>query len=165
MDSCSSCSLSRRLKNAFSAFSRDQEPSAATSLAAKPCTRAARPVRVATSYSLITRRQSLHPARCALSLACSSTLNSPAVAAAQSSRNSSCGPIGQMPRLPFGFQVVTHALSPVQFVASYVLSKLFKASIVMISDVGVGLTQLLGNLCECVAFKEVQLQRVALVGR
>src|SRR5580693_1243499 len=33
----------------------------------------------------------------------------------------------------------------------------------MISDVGVGLTQLLSNLCERVTFKEVQPERLSLI--
>ena len=33
----------------------------------------------------------------------------------------------------------------------------------MISDVGVGLAQLLGNLCERVAFKEVKPERLSLI--
>lgn len=68
-----------------------------------------------------------------------------------------------MPRLPIGFQFVTHGLSPVPFAASYVFSKLFKPSIVMISNVGEGLTQPLGNLSERVAFKEVEPERLFLV--
>ena len=68
-----------------------------------------------------------------------------------------------MPQVPIEFHFITHGLSPVQLVFGQVFAEFLETSIVMISDVGVGLTQLLGNLCERVAFKEVQLKRLSLI--
>src|ERR1700746_1090785 len=68
-----------------------------------------------------------------------------------------------MPRLPIEFHFITHGLSPVQLVFGEGFAEFLETSIVMISDVGVGLTQLLGNLCERVDFKEVQLKRLSLI--
>jgi hypothetical protein len=70
-----------------------------------------------------------------------------------------------MPRLPIGIRFITHGLLPVQFVFGQVSAELFKTTIVMISDVGVGLPQLLGNLSERVALKEVKPERLSLILR
>src|SRR5438128_2369905 len=141
----------------------DHESSVAFSFAVNSGARAATPVRAAISYSRIARRQSGHPARCASSLVRSSAVNSPAVADAHSSRNSSCEPIGQMPRLIIRLQFVTHGLSPVQFAAGQVFSKLFKASIMMVSYVRVGLPEFLGDLVKRKSFEEMQSQRLPLL--
>jgi hypothetical protein len=68
---------------------------------------------------------------------------------------SSCRPIGPTPRLPIGFQLVAHRLSPVRFAFGEVFAELLKTSIVMVSDVGVGLAELLSNLFERVALKKM----------
>src|SRR5258708_38076593 len=60
---------------------------------------------------------------------------------------------------------IAHGLLPVQLVFGQVPAELFKPSIMMISDVGVGLAQLLGNLSECVAFKKVKSERLSLIRR
>src|SRR5580700_8266724 len=70
-----------------------------------------------------------------------------------------------MPRLLIGLQYIAHRLSPIQFGLGQVPAKLFNTTIVVISDVGVGLAQLLGNLGERVTFKEVQPERVSLIRR
>jgi len=53
-----------------------------------------------------------------------------------------------MPLLLIGFHLITYGLSPVQFVLGNVFAEFFKTTVVMISDVGVGLAQLLSNLGE-----------------
>ena len=68
-----------------------------------------------------------------------------------------------MPRLPIGLHFIAHGLSSVQFVFGQVSAELFETTIMMISHVGVGLAQLLGNLCERVAFKEVEPERLSLI--
>jgi hypothetical protein len=42
-------------------------------------------------------------------------------------------------------------------------AKLFKTAIVMISDIGIGLAESLGNLSEGISLEEVQLQRRLLI--
>src|ERR1700730_5637063 len=69
----------------------------------------------------------------------------------------------QMPRLLIGIHLITHGLSAVQFVLGEVFAELFKTSIVMIPDVRVGLTQLLSDLCERIAFEKVQPERLSLI--
>ena len=68
-----------------------------------------------------------------------------------------------MPRLPIGIHFIAHGLLPVQFVFCYVAAELFKPSIMMISDVGVGLAQFLGNLCERVTLEEVKPECFSLI--
>jgi hypothetical protein len=61
------------------------------------------------------------------------------------------------------FQLIAHGLSPVQFIFGQVFAELFKTSIMVIPDVGVGLAQLLSDLCERVALKEVQAECLSLI--
>lgn len=68
-----------------------------------------------------------------------------------------------MPRLFIEFQLVTHGLAPLQCVIVQAFAELFKTSIVMVSDIGIGLSQLLGDLDEGVALKEMQPQRFSLI--
>jgi hypothetical protein len=59
--------------------------------------------------------------------------------------------------------LMTQALSPVQFFFMEVLAELFEPSVVVISHVGVGLTKLFRNLCKCVSLEKVHSQRFALI--
>ena len=68
-----------------------------------------------------------------------------------------------MPLLLIEFQLVTHGLSSLQCVTVQAFAELFKTSIVMVSNIGIGLTQLLGDLGEGVALKEMQPQRFSLI--
>src|SRR5579885_2574993 len=111
------------------------------------------------------RRQSAQTAKWASSFACSAALSSPAVAAAHNSRNSSCTAIHQMPQLPIGLQLVAHSLSPTQRIFRYIPAELFKTSVVVVSNVGVGLAKPLGDLRERQPLKEMQPQRLPLLFR
>ncbi len=70
-----------------------------------------------------------------------------------------------MPRLFIEFQLVTHGLSSLQCVIVQAFAELLKTSIVMVSDIGIRLSQLLGDLGEGVALKEMQPQGFSLLRR
>src|SRR5271163_3526049 len=105
----------------------------------------------------------MHPVRCVFSSICSSALNSPAVAAAQSSRNFSCRPICHVPRLLICFQLVSCGRPPVQFFLAKLFADLLKAAVVMVADVRVSLIQLLGDFGECISLEEMQPQGLPLL--
>ena len=68
-----------------------------------------------------------------------------------------------MPLLLIEFQLVAHGLSSLQCVIVQVFAELLKTSIVMVPDIGIGLAQLVGDLGEGVALKEMQPQRFSLI--
>ena len=67
-----------------------------------------------------------------------------------------------MPRLLIEFQLVAYGLSPVQFTLGQVRTQLLKSPIVMVPDIGIGLSQLFSNLGEGIALKKMQPQGIPL---
>jgi len=55
------------------------------------------------------------------------------------------------------------ALPPTQFILVQVLAELFKAAIMVVSDIGIRLPQLLGNFAESISLKEIQPQSFSLL--
>lgn len=68
-----------------------------------------------------------------------------------------------MPLIPIEFQFVAHRSSPVENIFGQDLADLFKTSVVVVPDVAVGLAELLGDLGQRVAFKEVQPEGLSLI--
>src|SRR5882672_9053094 len=123
------------------------------------------PTPAAASNSFKACRQSGHSARCPCRIFSSSSVKSPEVEMAHSSRNLSCGSISDQPS-PSGLAALF--LMPLFYghsIPKHLLPQLVEAAVVMVPDVSGGLSQLLADLRQGVTVKEVQAQSLTLVVR
>src|SRR6266850_295587 len=112
------------------------------------------PTPAAASNSFKACWQPSHSARCCCRSFCSSSVRSPEVEMAHSSRNLSCGPISDQPS-PSGLPT----LFPMPLFYGYIIPKhllpqLIEAAVVMVPHVSEGLSRLLADLRQGVTVKE-----------
>src|SRR5882762_11970076 len=123
------------------------------------------PIPAAASNSFKACRHSGHSTTCLCRVFCSSSVRSPEVEMAHSSRYLSCGSISDQPS-PSGLAVLF--LMPVFYghiIPKHLLPQLIEAAVVMVPHVSEGLTRLLAELRQGVTVKEVQAQSLTLIVR
>src|SRR5882724_11697492 len=123
------------------------------------------PIPAAASNSFKAWQHSGHSGRCPCRVFCSSSVRSPEVEMAHSSRNLWCGSISDQPP-PSGLSILF--LMPFFYrhvIPKHLLPQLIEAAVVMVPHVSEGLTRLLADLRQGVTVKEVQAQSLTLVVR
>src|SRR5713101_8601018 len=113
------------------------------------------PTSAAASNSFRACRQSGHSARCACRFLCSSSVRSPEVETAHSSRNLSCGPISDQPPPSGLFILFPMALSYAHVIPKHLPAQLIEAAVVMVPHISQGLAKLLANLRKGIAIEKV----------
>src|SRR5713226_3385412 len=112
------------------------------------------PTPAAASNSFEACRHSGHSARCPCRAFCSSSVRSPEVEMAHSSRNLSCGPISDqhsVSRLSFRCSMTSVYRN---IIPKHLLPQLIEAAVVMVPHVSEGLSRLLADLRQGVTVKE-----------
>jgi len=117
------------------------------------------------SYCRRAPRQEAQRARCSCNCFCSSSVRSPEIEAAQSSRNSSWGRFEATPLLLAWANLASYCSRTRQFAGQNLFSQPFQPAEGMVPDVAFGLAKHLRDLIQRIAFDEVQPKRLLLVLR
>src|SRR6267378_1291573 len=123
------------------------------------------PIPAAVSNSFSACRQTGHSARCAWRSFCSSSESSSEVERAHSSRKRSCGFITDQPSSPRLSALFRMAHVYGHLISEHPLSQRIQRAVIVVPHVSKRLPQLLSDLCQGVAFEEVQAQGLTLILR
>src|SRR6266850_2262101 len=123
------------------------------------------PISTAASNSLRTCRQSGHSARCACRSSCSSSVRSPEVEMAQSSRNLLCGPISGQPWLSRLSVLFSMPFVYRNTIPKHLLPQLIQPTVIVVPHISQGLPHFLADLRQVITIEEVQAQGFTLIFR
>src|SRR5208283_2741772 len=123
------------------------------------------PISAATSNSFKVCRQVGHSRRCARRSFCSSSVRSPEVEMAHSSRNLSCGPIPDHPSLSQRSLLFSMPMVQRHSIPKHLLTQLIQSAVVVVAYISQGLAQFLADLHKRITIEEVQAQGFPLVFR